>query len=90
MSIFNSCTEKKSDLDSSTLSTSSNKENKKVDSVDIFFIEYAKSARSKCQKCNNRIPKDEIRLQIYSDGWYHLECFSNNKTELGFKYKPNE
>lgn len=70
-----------------------NDENKLIDndhSADAFQIDYAKSARSKCKKCDVRMSKNEIRVQIHSDGWYHLECFAKNKAELGFKYKVED
>lgn len=67
------------------------KENKKdIMMIESFMVEYAKSARSKCQQCSVRIMKNEVRVQVYSEGWYHLECFCKHKSNLGFKFRPNE
>lgn len=62
--------------------------NKSNEEIDSFLIEYAKSARSKCVNCECKIAKSKVRVQIQSEGWFHLECFSANQETLGFKNSP--
>lgn len=43
---------------------------------------------------NKKNIKDVVRIGVKGhesgDGFYHLECFSENKIELGFKFKIEE
>lgn len=64
--------------------------------INDFAIEYAKSGRSTCPACQQKIPKDEIRVQkkVYDTEVgqkfggqalsYHVDCFAQMRTELGW------
>jgi hypothetical protein len=63
--------------------------------IEQYSIEYSKSSRSKCKKCDENIDTDAIRMGVKRtksswDGFYHLNCFSEIKTELEFNFKPEE
>ncbi|CAF0920722.1 unnamed protein product [Brachionus calyciflorus] len=81
------------------LGSEENDENMESDSNDVkidqFLVEYSKSNRSKCKKCSSRIDKDIVRVGIKGhksgdDGFYHIECFVEQKNELGFTFKIEE
>jgi hypothetical protein len=77
---------------SSTASANKENEHKEVE-IEHFSIEYSKSNRSKCKKCEKRIEKDVVRIMVKhskSDGYYHLDCFSESKEELGFNFDPEK
>ncbi|RNA32309.1 poly [ADP-ribose] polymerase 1, partial [Brachionus plicatilis] len=72
----------------------SEEEKKDGDEIEKFSIEYSKSNRSKCKKCLTRIDKDVIRVGAKGtasiDGFYHLDCFAEAKSEIGFNHKIEE
>ncbi|BFZ12172.1 hypothetical protein BsWGS_15210 [Bradybaena similaris] len=61
-----------------------------------FSAEYAKSGQSKCRGCQTFIAKGSLRLSkkeyesqravLYGaqDLWHHVDCFVDNRKELGF------
>uniref|UniRef100_A0A6P8QEZ4 Poly [ADP-ribose] polymerase n=1 Tax=Geotrypetes seraphini TaxID=260995 RepID=A0A6P8QEZ4_GEOSA len=60
-----------------------------------FAVEYAKSNRSTCKGCVQKIEKSHLRISKKMlnpekpqlgmiDNWYHVDCFVNQRAELGF------
>ncbi|XP_052769011.1 poly [ADP-ribose] polymerase 1-like [Mya arenaria] len=69
--------------------------------VSDFTTEYAKSGAAKCRGCEDKIAKGEVRISkkdyesqravMYGpvDLWHHVDCFVDNRDELGFSTDMN-
>lgn len=65
-------------------------------------MEYAKSNKSTCKGCEEKIVKNEARISKKDfeslegrkyggmDRWYHVECFTKLRVELGYYRKGDE